>query len=74
LEKDLTASLQAPIHLVSDIFNRQSLKGESFKTFTAASKTEMERFWETIQLVDDSVIHEDRTAEHLKQRVSKVLN
>ena len=34
---------------------------------------EMERFWETIQLVDDSVTDEDRTAEHIKRRVNKKL-
>jgi hypothetical protein len=33
----------------------------------------MERFWETIQLVDDSVTNEDHTTEHIKQRVSKKL-
>jgi len=42
------------------VFDRQFLKDESFKTFTAASDTEMERLWETIQLVDDSVTNEDR--------------
>ncbi len=71
LKGDLIASLQTPIHLVNDIFNRQSLKDEPFKTFTAASETEIERFWETIQLVDDSVTYEDRTVEHIKRRVSK---
>ena len=70
LEKDLIASLQAPINLLHDVFNRQSLKEEPFETFTAASNTEIERFWETIQLLDDSVTHEDRTAEHIKRRVS----
>jgi hypothetical protein len=70
LKEDLIDSLQSPICLVNDIFNRQSLKSEPFKTFTAASEIEMEKFWETIQLVDDSVTHEDRTAEHIKQRVS----
>ena len=66
LKGDLIASLQAPINLVRDVFNRQSLKGEPFETFTAASETEIERFWETIQLVDDGVTYEDRTAEHIK--------
>ena len=72
LKKDLIASLQAPIRLISNVFNRQSLKDEPFKTFTAASETEIERFWETIQLMDDSVTYEDRTAEQIKRRVSKV--
>jgi len=48
LKEDLIDSLQAPICMISDIFNRQSLKGELFKTFTAASETEIEIFWETI--------------------------
>jgi hypothetical protein len=70
LKRDLTASLQAPINLICDTFSRQSLKDEPFETFTAASETEMERFWETIELVDDSVTNEDRTAEHIKQKVN----
>lgn len=70
LKIDLAASLQAPINLVRSVFNRQFLKDEPFKTFTAASETEMERFWETIQLVDDSVTNEDRTTEHIKRRVN----
>lgn len=73
LKGDLIASLQAPIRLIRDVFNRQSLKDEQFETFTAASETEIERFWETIQLVDDSVTREDRTTEHIKRRVSKIL-
>src|SRR5581483_7136011 len=73
LKDDLIASLQAPINLISDVFNRQFLKDEPFKTFPAASGTEMERFWETIQLVNDSVSKEDCTAEHIKQRVNKRL-
>src|SRR6266480_3811494 len=73
LKGDLIASLQAPINLVRSVFNRQFLKDEPFETFTAASEMEMERFWETIQLVDNSVTNEDRTAEHIKQRVNKNL-
>jgi hypothetical protein len=71
LKEDLIGSLQAPINLIRSVFDRQSLKDEPFKTFTAASETEMERLWETIQLVDDSVTHEVRTAEHIKQRVNE---
>ena len=73
MKGDLITSLQAPIDLVCNVFNRQFLKNDPFKTFTAASETEMERFWETIQLVDDSVTNEDRTAEHIRQRVNKKL-
>ena len=70
LNIDLAASLRAPINLVRSMFDRQFLKDEPFKTFTAASKTEMERFWETIQLVDDSVTNEDCTTEHIKRKVN----
>src|SRR5688500_20306763 len=55
LKVDLNASLQAPINLIHSMFDRQFLKDEPFKTFTAASETEMERLWETMQLVDDSI-------------------
>ena len=68
MKGDLIASLQVPINLVRDVFSRQSLKGEPFETFTAASETEIERFWEMIQLVDDSVTYEDRTTEHIKRK------
>jgi hypothetical protein len=71
LKIDLNASLQALINLVCSVFDRQFLKEEPFKTFTAASETEMERLWETIELVDDSVTNENRTAEQIKQRVNK---
>ncbi|EXX53582.1 hypothetical protein RirG_242550 [Rhizophagus irregularis DAOM 197198w] len=68
LKEDLITSLQVPIHLIRDVFSRQALKGEPFKTFPAASETEIERFWEIIQIVDDSVTHEDCTAEHIKRK------
>ncbi|GBC32615.2 hypothetical protein GLOIN_2v1880501 [Rhizophagus irregularis DAOM 181602=DAOM 197198] len=54
LKEDLITSLQVPIHLIRDVFSHQALKGEPFKTFPAASETEIERFWKTIQIVDDS--------------------
>jgi hypothetical protein len=38
-----------------------------------ASETEIERFWKTIQLVDDSVSKEDCTTEHIRQKVNKRL-
>ncbi|CAB4425839.1 unnamed protein product [Rhizophagus irregularis] len=68
LNIDLAASLQAPINLVRSVFTVSFFKMSLFRTFTAASKAEMERFWETIELVDDSVTNEDRTAEHIKQK------
>ena len=61
MKGDLIASLQAPINLVRSVFNCQFLKDEPFETFTAASEVKMERFWETIQLVDNSVTIEDYT-------------
>src|SRR3954471_12455141 len=56
LKRNLIASLQAPISLVHNVFNQQFLKDKFFETFTAASEIEIERFWKTIQLVDDSVL------------------
>ena len=44
MKKDLVESLQAPIYLVRDVFDRQFLKDEPFETFNAATDTEMERF------------------------------
>jgi hypothetical protein len=73
LKEDLIGSLQAPINLIRSVFDRQFLKEEPFKTFTAASETEMERLWETIELVDDSVTNKDHTAKHIKRRVNKSL-
>ena len=73
LREDLIASLQAPIDLISGVFNCQSLKDEPFETYKAASEIEIERFWETIQLVDESIIRENCTAKHIKQRASKIL-
>jgi hypothetical protein len=57
LKEDLIASFQIPIHLICDVFSQQSFKDEHFETFTAASETEIESFWETINLVDDSLIN-----------------
>jgi hypothetical protein len=71
LKENLIRSLQVPINLIRSMFDRQSLKDEPFKTFTAASETEMERLWKTIQLVDNSVTNEDCTAEHIKQKVNE---
>ncbi|GES78233.1 hypothetical protein GLOIN_2v1880501 [Rhizophagus clarus] len=68
LKEDLIANLQALIDLISDVFNRQSFKDIPFETYTAASEMEIERFWETIQFVNESVTHEDRIAEQIKQR------
>uniref|UniRef100_U9T5Z8 Uncharacterized protein n=1 Tax=Rhizophagus irregularis (strain DAOM 181602 / DAOM 197198 / MUCL 43194) TaxID=747089 RepID=U9T5Z8_RHIID len=68
LKEDVIASFQTPINLVRDVFNRQSLKDEPFKTFDAATETEMERFWEAIWLIDENVTYEDRTTEHIKRR------
>ena len=71
LKEDLVESLQAPIRLIRDVFDRQSLKDEPFETFNAATDTKMKRFWETIQLVDENVTCEDRTAEHIRKRVGR---
>jgi len=45
LENELLESLQPTIELLSSIFERQSLKEEKFKTFEAATKRDIENFW-----------------------------
>ncbi|GBC01659.1 hypothetical protein RclHR1_04280016 [Rhizophagus clarus] len=59
LEKELLQSMEPIRVLLSNLFTRQSLKDEFFKVFEPATKTEMENFWESVHLVDDSITIED---------------
>ncbi|CAG8476952.1 14976_t:CDS:2 [Gigaspora rosea] len=49
-----------------------SIKGEPFEPFNAASKVEIEKFWETILLLDDNISYENCTAEAIRQKESEV--
>jgi hypothetical protein len=56
--------------LLSSLFTRQSLKDKSFKVFEPATKTEMENFWESVHLVDDSITMEDTSQKKVANKVS----
>ena len=56
--------------LLSNLFIRQSLKDEFFKVFEPATKTEMENFWESVHLVDDSITVEDTSQKKVANKVS----
>ncbi|CAB5367427.1 unnamed protein product [Rhizophagus irregularis] len=59
LEEELLQSMEPTRDLLSSIFTRQNLKDEPFKMFKPATKTEMETFWESVHLVDDSITMDD---------------
>jgi len=70
LEKELLHSMEPTRDLLSNLFTRQSLKDESFKVFEPATKTEMENFWESVHLVDDSITMEDTSQKKVANKVS----
>ena len=70
LEKELLQSIEPTWNLLSNLFTRQSLKDESFKVFEPAIKTEMENFWESVHLVDDSITMEDTSQKKVAKKVS----
>ncbi|CAG8760024.1 6397_t:CDS:2, partial [Rhizophagus irregularis] len=64
-----SSPLRHATELYSILLEEQLVDKPSSISDLFASEIEMEKFWETIQLVDDSVTHEDHTAEHIKQRL-----
>ena len=72
LKDELIRSVQQPINLVRSIFEHQSLKEIPFKTFDAATEINITELWETIHLIDNEVTQQDRIAESITKRVSKV--
>ena len=71
LENELLESLQPTIELLSSIFERQSLKEEKFQTFEAATKQDIENFWEYVLMVDKTLNIEDNS---YKKVINKVRN
>src|SRR6266542_563589 len=71
LKNELLESLQPTIELLSSIFERQSLKEEKFKTFEAATKQDIENFWEYVLMVDNTLNIEDNS---YKKVINKVRN
>ena len=56
--------------LLSSIFTRQNLKNEPFKMFEPVTKAEMENFWESVHLVDDSITMEDTSQKKVANKAS----
>lgn len=70
LEKELLASLNPTKELLSNIFECQSLKDEPFKVFKPATKLEMENFWESVHVIDDSITMDDTSQKKVADKVS----
>src|SRR4051794_21972425 len=70
LEKELLQSMEPTRDLLSSLFTHQSLKDESFKVFEPATKTEIENFWESVHLVDNSIIMKDTSQKKVANNVS----
>ncbi|GBB90338.1 hypothetical protein RclHR1_17260004 [Rhizophagus clarus] len=73
LEKELLQNIEPTRNLLSNIFTCQNLKDEPFKIFEPATKTEMETFWESVHLVDDSITIEDTSQKKVADKISPKL-
>ena len=55
--------------LLSTLFNRLQLKGETFKVSTAASEAAIDDMWKSAQEVESSLVRRDKLRkEHLPQK------
>ena len=70
LKEELINSLQAPITLMKGIFERLSLKDESFMTYESATNEEIKNLWESLLEIEDSLEMDDRTRKDIKDKVS----
>ena len=70
LKEELINSLQPTIDLMEGIFERLSLKEESFKTFKAASDEDINELWKLLLEIDNTLDLEDRTKKSIKDKVS----
>ncbi|CAG8471253.1 40448_t:CDS:10 [Gigaspora margarita] len=52
LKAELIKSIQDPINLVREVFERQSIKEEPFRTFDATTDKNIKKFWENISLAN----------------------
>lgn len=73
-QNKLIESIQPPIYLVREIFERQCLKDIPFETFNSVLEEEIETFWKAIYQIDETVTRDDSTKEHIKQKVSEYYN
>lgn len=67
-QNKLIESIQPPIYLVREIFERQCLKDIPFETFNSVLEEEIETFWKAIYQIDETVTRDDSTKEHIKQK------
>src|SRR5438128_5437329 len=70
LKKAVIQSLKPVKKLLQNVFCRQSLKGEPFTVFEAASDEEIAPFFEKIWLVDQSLLHETKSFKDIQENVS----
>lgn len=53
-----------------DIFEGLELKGENFSVFKLATEQDMERLQKLVLEVDNSLVPEDTSKKHIKNKVS----
>ncbi|GES82304.1 hypothetical protein GLOIN_2v1489433 [Rhizophagus clarus] len=71
LKEELIKSLQPTIDLMEGIFERLTLKEESFKTFKAASDEDICELWELLLEIDETLELDDRTKKSIKNKPLK---
>ena len=74
MKEKLIESLQPTIDLMEGIFERLSLKGESFKTFKAASDEDICELWELLLEIDETLELKERTKKSIKNKVTRKYN
>ncbi|GES90525.1 hypothetical protein GLOIN_2v1782174 [Rhizophagus clarus] len=71
LKKELIKSLQPTIDLMEGIFERLTLKEESFKTFKVASDEDICELWELLLEIDETLELDNRTKKSIKNKVMR---
>ncbi|CAG8449267.1 9925_t:CDS:2 [Gigaspora rosea] len=72
LKDELIKSIQEPISLVCEVFERQSLKGVLFKTFDTAMDEDIKQCWENIYILDDTMTYNNYEMKNLNQQESSL--
>ena len=70
MKDELVNSLQAPINLMEGIFERLTLKDESFQTYKSATEEEIKDLWESLLEIEDSLDMDNRTKKDIKDKVN----
>jgi hypothetical protein len=69
LKNELINSLQTPINLMEDIFERLLLKDEPFLTYKSATEEEIKNLWESLLEIEDSLDMDNKTKKDIKDKV-----